>query len=246
MWSRFLKELDPVPIFLVYPDLAPLLEHQFFVDHCRTTGLPRYYDFWVPMTAVPAILGLTGPHPGPYLHTHQKYDIQHEKPNIGICWAGQVKYANDLFRSIPLKDFKPFFENDNYRYISLMKDTRKRIYSDKDGKAVLERDLVEHPAEWSIFGANDKMKTWDDTASLINSLDAVVTCDTAVAHVAGFLGVTTALLLPFNAEWRWGTKDTTAWYPSMKLFRQKQPHDWAEAMKHAYQWIHGIFNKSIK
>lgn len=40
-----------------------------------------------------------------------------------------------------------------------------------------------------------------------------------------------AQLLPAVPDWRWGRRgDHTPWYPSMRLWRQRQAGDWAEVM----------------
>jgi hypothetical protein len=66
-----------------------------------------------------------------------------------------------------------------------------------------------------------------DTASLITSLDLVITVDTLFAHLAGALNRPTCLLLRHDADWRWmlGRCDTP-WYPCMRLYRQPSPGDW--------------------
>jgi len=67
-------------------------------------------------------------------------------------------------------------------------------------------------------------------ASRLQSLDLVITVDTMLAHLAGALGVPTWTLLPHDADWRWQVRraDTdTLWYPTMRLFRQPRPGDWA-------------------
>ena len=61
----------------------------------------------------------------------------------------------------------------------------------------------------------------------MRELDLVVAVDTAVAHLAGALGVPLCLCLPANAEYRWGLEGaSTHWYASARLFRQPQVGDW--------------------
>ena len=64
-----------------------------------------------------------------------------------------------------------------------------------------------------------ELRTWDDTASLIGALDAIVTVDTSVAHVAASMGRPTHLVLTDYQYWRWGTGETTPWYPTMTVYR---------------------------
>ncbi len=69
------------------------------------------------------------------------------------------------------------------------------------------------------------------TADLIAGLDLVVTVDTMVAHLAGTLNRPTALLLKHDADWRWmRDRADSPWYPSMRLYRQAAPGDWASAL----------------
>ena len=47
----------------------------------------------------------------------------------------------------------------------------------------------------------------------------------------GGLTQPTWLLLHKVPEWRWGMEgDTTFWYPSMRLFRQRERGNWQEVM----------------
>ena len=42
------------------------------------------------------------------------------------------------------------------------------------------------------------------------------------------------ILLPFLSDWRWmQLRETTPWYPSARLLRQKSAGDWAELIDRA-------------
>jgi hypothetical protein len=65
------------------------------------------------------------------------------------------------------------------------------------------------------------------TQAIIKSLDLVVSCDTAVAHLAGARGARGWLALSTAADWRWMlNRSDTPWYPMTRLFRQKQLGRW--------------------
>ncbi|HYN37821.1 MAG TPA: glycosyltransferase, partial [Rhodospirillales bacterium] len=75
------------------------------------------------------------------------------------------------------------------------------------------------------------LRDFADTAAAVCALDLVVTCDTAVAHLAGALGRPAWLLVPHVPEWRWLLdRDDSPWYPSLRLFRQRAPGDWRETV----------------
>jgi len=73
-----------------------------------------------------------------------------------------------------------------------------------------------------VFDAGNRFEDFMDAAAVMKNLDLVVTVDTAVAHLAGALGVPVWVLLPFAPDWRWLLeREDSPWYPTMRLFRQR-------------------------
>lgn len=131
---------------------------------------------------------------------------------VGICWAGSTKHSGDRKRSAP----REFLE----------------VLADAPDVTWVNLQVGERSDEFATLGSNRinpvrALEDFRDTAALMQSLDLVICVDTAVAHLAGSVGVLTWLALPFNAEWRWmRDTDHSPWYQSMGLFRQPAPGDW--------------------
>lgn len=152
-------------------------------------------------------------------------------PRIGVAWAGRLLHRHDYRRSIALEDFTQLFDA-QAQFVSLQTEIRE---SDREAHAMQTR-LTHFGAELSDFA---------DTAALIASMDLVISVDTAVAHLAGAMGKTVWLLLPYQADWRWQRHRTDSpWYPGMRLFRQTQSGDWTGPLVQAFyalrqaQWRH--------
>ena len=66
-----------------------------------------------------------------------------------------------------------------------------------------------------------------DTAAIMMNCDLIITTDTVTAHLAGALGCPTWVALKKVPDWRWMLEQNhSPWYPSMKLYRQKELGDW--------------------
>jgi ADP-heptose:LPS heptosyltransferase len=83
--------------------------------------------------------------------------------------------------------------------------------------------LIDHAAALTGF---------EQTAALIGQMDAVIAVDTAVAHLAGAMGVPVWLLLPRSPDWRWlRRRSDSPWYPTMRIVRQTRWGEWGDVVK---------------
>ena len=113
--------------------------------------------------------------------------------------------------------------------MSLQKEVREN-----DRKA-LEKNRIQH------FG--EQLHDFTDTAALCEQMDVVLSVDTSVAHLAGALGKSTWIILPYVPDWRWLLKrDDSPWYPSMKLYRQSQDRQWQPVFKKMAEDSVKLFN----
>ena len=72
------------------------------------------------------------------------------------------------------------------------------------------------------------------TAALCENLDAVVSVDTSVGHLAGSLGKKTVLLLSDMPDARWQMfGSSTPWYENTTLVRQKDRFYWTQPIREA-------------
>jgi hypothetical protein len=66
----------------------------------------------------------------------------------------------------------------------------------------------------------------------MTQLDLVISPCTAVAHLAGGLGVRVWLALCSAGDWRWHVgRDDSPWYPTMRIFRQSTFGRWDDVFR---------------
>jgi tetratricopeptide (TPR) repeat protein len=137
--------------------------------------------------------------------------------NVGLVWAGSKAHSNDRNRSCPLAALATLLALPDITWYSLQHGEARK---DLDAFADAQR-VVPLPETASLV----------DTAALIAELDLVISVDTSVAHLAGALGRSCWLLLPFAPDWRWMLdRDDTPWYPAIRLFRQSRLRDWSSVV----------------
>ncbi|MDP3889316.1 MAG: tetratricopeptide repeat protein [bacterium] len=233
-YAKLLKERGATIIFETQKPLVPLLLLCPYLDKVVTQQDPTVkFDFHIALMSLPLIFNTTVetiPAEIPYLYASEqlvdqwKEKLAHDTHfKIGICWHGNVHYKLPALKtameekSITLESFAPLA---NIKGVSL--------YSLQKNDDTQEIEAIHDSFTVHTF-AHDFDEThgrFMDTAALIKNLDLVITIDTAIAHLAGGLGVPTWLLLPEPADWRWLLRTDTPWYPNMRLFRQPERGNW--------------------
>ncbi len=139
---------------------------------------------------------------------------------VGLAWAGnpRMETGRHLGRSPPLAALAPLLQVPGVEFVSLQ-------------KAPGDAQLATAPFRGSIVSLPDLDEGPDafmDTAAVLLGIDLLVTSDTAIAHLAGGLGVRCWLCLMHEPDWRWmRTGAATPWYASLRLFRQSAAGDWS-------------------
>ena len=146
-----------------------------------------------------------------------------QKPVIAINWQGNPDMETTYQgRSIPLEQFSILPEHNEISLLSL----QKGFGSEQLDHCSFKNKFVECQTQIDSI--------WDflENAAIIENCDLIITCDTSIAHLAGGMGKKVWLLLRDIPFWTWGLKgENTFWYPSMRLFRQRERGNWDEVME---------------
>jgi tetratricopeptide (TPR) repeat protein len=176
-------------------------------------------DFWVDQMSLPRRCG-TRPEAVPGSAGYLQADpdrvaawqaLLPRGRRIGLVWAGNPAHSNDRKRSLPPSLLDRLRPPPGASFVGLQIGPRA-------GEVARLTNAVDIAGLLTDFA---------ETAAVVACLDLVITIDSAVAHLAGALGVATWLMLPHAPDWRWMLeRGDTPWYQFMRLLRQKQPGDW--------------------
>ena len=170
----------------------------------------------LPLMSLPLALGLTGSALPLGVPLHRGPAVQRPTRGLGrlgLVWAAGRKSDPEADRqarqrSISLAALMTVLEPE-------VRQQRLQLVPLQVGPDATDAAAFEH-----LLQPSPPMDDWEATACALEQLDGVISVDTAVAHLAGSLGIDTLLLLPQPCDWRWGLEgDLTPWYPSMRLCR---------------------------
>ena len=216
-------------IFKCQPDLFRLLRNykgfDEIIERIPANETAVQFDVHISLLSLPGIFGTrlnTIPSEASYITVNPNLVSQwklklgnNDDFKIGIVWAGNPKHKGDRKRSCSLADFAPLADIPGLVFYSLQKEPAST-------------EACDPPENMKLINLENELNDFTDTAAIIANLDLVISVDTAVAHLAGSLGKPVWNLLYSSPDWRWlQNRDDSPWYPSMRLFRQTRPNDWA-------------------
>jgi hypothetical protein len=210
-------------LFAAQAQLADLIATCPGVDEVIAHGNPLPpFDLQCPLLSLPAIFQTnldSVPAEIPYLDIPKRVPNRGKlalalapsegKTRVGLTWAGSVLFKNHGKRSIPAEALAPLRTLPEVAWFSFQ---------------VGRTDAPPFP---EVLSLEHLLGNFSDTAYALSAMDLLITTDTAVAHLAGAMGVPTLLLLSALPDWRWHMgREDSPWYPSMRIYRQPSPGDW--------------------
>ncbi len=196
------------------PELKELLSSITEIDKIITKEetSSTNYNYCIHLMSLPKIFQTTLetiPNKTPYLSAPQPLidnfsnQLNTKELKVGICWEGNPLQEDNKTRSIPKEAFETLKDIPNVQIFSLQKGD-------------------------SSFQLNN----YAETAAIIQNLDLIISVDTSIAHLAGALNKPVWTLLSKIPDWRYLLeRNDSPWYPSAKLFRQKESGDWFSVLK---------------
>jgi tetratricopeptide (TPR) repeat protein len=200
----------------VHEKVAPLIKRTWPHFTVVTTETAGDYDAKVAIGSLHHILGAYKvdaaylvPDPARVAHYRAELAKLGPGPYVALTWMGGMKATRVEDRSMNLELLRPVMET--FTCVSAQYDTTNPIVEQDRAAAGLAKI-----DDTSIGG------DLADQAALFAAVDAVVTVQQTAVHVAGAVGTPCYALIGSHPHWRYGVSgDSLPWYPSVRLFRQK-------------------------
>ena len=216
-WAEYLKTKCDRLIVACDRGFMRLLSNAGF-DVIPSDSVENFdFDYYTPCMSLPLVIDVNHPTDKvtfPYINslvepylTKLIDSASQGRKKIGIKWAGNPRFEHEQFRTVPghlLKELDQYGQCFSFQF------------EDEDDSLPNLRNLI---------------KDWQDTYSILKSLDVVVTSCTSIAHLAGIVGVKTFVLVPLASYFVWAS-DTEKWYPeNVEVIKQTEYGDWTGAIE---------------
>ncbi|MEM7071086.1 MAG: hypothetical protein AAF403_04935, partial [Pseudomonadota bacterium] len=230
-FCRFANLLKQKDVAHIYIETQPGLERLLSSLKCAervfsvTDPVKPKADLQCPIIDLPYFLDISDSQNIPFSEGYLKapFSIKIKRdpriPSVGLVWSGNPEQPIGYWRDMKLDDLKPLFELTHLQYVNLSRDIEVSGFKG-------------HPSQNNMIDLSSYMQDFALTAALLEHVDLVITTCTAMAHLAGSIGKECWVMLATNPSWVWldeGTK--SAWYKSVRLYRQKNFGRWDEVVE---------------
>jgi tetratricopeptide (TPR) repeat protein len=144
---------------------------------------------------------------------------------VGICWTGAPTGGGSCWvfnPVVPVNDVRSCSPAD---FAGIASVPGVQLFSLQTGNTA--KEALELPAGVDLIDLAPQLTDFGETAAAMVNMDAIVTVDTAVAHLAGALGRPTYVLLSQVPYWTWMIdRDDSPWYPGVRLMRRTAGDGW--------------------
>lgn len=222
LFSRYIFELAKYSparvVFCVQPELKNLLSSNM-PDFAEVTDEPfADFDTHSPLLSLPLVLNArakTIPMTEGWLKANpEKTDkfaklITSDKKRIGI-----TSLSPDRANNIDISAFTPLSSEGLTLYYI--------------GQTTPDEALPE-----SIVNLSEHIHDYSDTAAAITNMDMVIGADSPEIHIAGAMGVKTALLINRLHNWQWfnaKTGKSSEWYSSVTFYIKEKGMTWLDVV----------------
>jgi tetratricopeptide (TPR) repeat protein len=176
-------------------------------------SLPRLFRRTA--SAFPAHQGYLAADPAKVEAWRAKLGTLGPRKKIVLSWRGGTPQTRQARRSVPVDSLGRALRRVDADFISLQ-------YGPVDDDIAIFAAAGVMVHHWP-----EAIADYDETAALLCSAELTLSICTALIHLGGALGRPTWVLVPVFPEWRYGDAgETMPWYPSVRLFRQRQAGDW--------------------
>ncbi len=161
--------------------------------------------------------------------------VNRSLPRVGIAWTGG-NVGSDGWRSrdLTLDQLEPLL-----RLPACWVSLEYRDRTEELEAFGARTGIVIHDWHWATI-----TQDYDDTAALVDSLDAVVTVPTTAYHLAGALAVPSCVLVHRTPHFHEGIEGDCPWWQTVDFVRRPHFKSDAEAIETAAQWVFKTINEN--
>jgi tetratricopeptide (TPR) repeat protein len=166
--------------------------------------------------------------PGRVTHYHDRLSTLGTGLKVGLSWRGGTDKTRGVARSVDLTALAAVLGDVPANWVSLQ-------YAASDQELAAARAAGFFVCHWQ-----EAITAYDETAALVEALDVVVSVCTSVVHLAGALARPVLVMVPANADWRFGYEgESMPWHPTVRLLRQSRQGEWIGVLARLRQALAG-------